>query len=143
MSTIATVANTLGILFIKLPHIPQTHHSTHGLISMKFTGVLLALAAFCLPYVTANPTPAKCLSSTDANTLATNFGKLISNYSNKLANQTLTPDFVDYSESVNSLVDKAGTTPRALLGLTFASRAQFEKESAAQPSVPLQIKNVW
>ena len=84
-----------------------------------------------------------CLSSYDANTLATNFGILVTSYSQKLANQTLASDFIDYSESVNSLVDNGGSAPVALLGETFASRAAYESASASQPSVPFTVKNVW
>ena len=84
-----------------------------------------------------------CLTSTDATTLATNFGQLVSGYSEKLANQTLAPNFQDYSESVNSLIDNGGTAPVALLGQTFASRAAFEALSAQQPAVPFALKNVW
>lgn len=86
---------------------------------------------------------AVCLTNHDANTLATNFGKLISAYSEKLANQTLTCDFLDYSESVNSIIDGGGNSPVALLGPTFASRADYEALSSQQPSVPFQVKNVW
>ncbi|KAK5132198.1 hypothetical protein LTR08_009322 [Meristemomyces frigidus] len=99
------------------------------------SATLLALASLA----TANP----CLTYNDANTLATNFGKLISAYSNKLANQTLTPGFVDYSESVNSLIDNGGTGPTPLLGATFTSRAKFEAGSAPQPAVPFTVKNLW
>ncbi|KAK3675350.1 hypothetical protein LTR78_004860 [Recurvomyces mirabilis] len=86
---------------------------------------------------------AQCLLQSDANTLATNFGKLVSNYSEALANKTLAPDFIDYSESVNTLIDNGGDTPVPLLSQTFSSRAAFEKASAAQPSVPFAVKNVW
>jgi hypothetical protein len=55
--------------------------------------------------------------------------------------QTLTPDFIDYSESVNTLINSGGSAPQSLLGKTFTSRADFEKGSAAQPAVPFTIKN--
>ncbi|KAK0269899.1 hypothetical protein LTR35_014576 [Friedmanniomyces endolithicus] len=98
-----------------------------------------ALLALCLPFATAKP----CLSQSDVNTLSTHFGDLVSAYSQKLANQTLTVNFVDYSESIITLMDSAGTTPKALLGMAFTSRANFEAESSAQPSVPFQVQNTW
>ncbi len=101
--------------------------------------VLPALLALCLPLATARP----CLSQSDVNTLTTHFGDLVSAYSQKLANQTLTVNFVDYSESIVTLMDSAGTTPKALLGMAFTSRANFEAESSAQPSVPFQVQDTW
>ncbi|KAK0945811.1 hypothetical protein LTR29_002667 [Friedmanniomyces endolithicus] len=101
--------------------------------------VVPALLALCLPFATARP----CLSQSDVNTLTTHFGDLVSAYSQKLANQTLTVDFVDYSESIITLMDGAGTTPKALLGMAFTSRANFEAQSSAQPSVPFQVQNTW
>ncbi|TKA56739.1 hypothetical protein B0A55_12387 [Friedmanniomyces simplex] len=97
------------------------------------------MVALCLPFATAKV----CLSQSDVTTLSTHFGDLVSGYTQKLANQTLTTDFMDYSESINTLIDSAGTTPNALLGLTFTSRASFETLSAAQPSVPFQVQNTW
>ncbi|KAK1820744.1 hypothetical protein LTR12_004770 [Friedmanniomyces endolithicus] len=101
--------------------------------------IISPLAASILPIGSS----ALCLLPSDAKTLSTNFGKLISNYSNKLANETLTPNFVDHSESVNTLIDSGGSAPQALLGNTFSSRAQFEAASAAQPAEPFTLKNMW
>ena len=101
----------------------------------------LTASADLISTITSLLTP--CLTSYDANTLSTNFGRIVTTYSEKLANQTLAPNFLDYSESVNSLIDNGGTAPVALLGPTFSSRAQFEALSAQQPSVPFEVKNVW
>ena len=101
----------------------------------------LTASADVISTVTSLLTP--CLTSSDANTLATNFGLLVSNYSGKLANQTLASNFQDYSESVNTLIDGGGSAPVALLGATFSNRAQFEALSAQQPSVPFALQNVW
>ncbi|KAK5125785.1 hypothetical protein LTR85_012061 [Meristemomyces frigidus] len=98
---------------------------------------LVALAALAFPSVNA------CLTYHDASTLATNFGLLVSSYSQKLANETLAPDFIDYSESVNTLIDGGGDAPVALLGETFSSRAAYESASATQPSVPFAVQNIW
>jgi len=121
----------------------QQHHSSLPPVKMLFStqkaAGFLAFAALTLPQVYAN-----CLSYYDANTLATNFGKLISSYSGTLANQTLSANFqYDYSESVNTLIDNGGTAPQALLDPTFTSRAGFESASADQPSVPFAVQDIW
>nr|POE90374.1 hypothetical protein CFP56_71099 [Quercus suber] len=105
---------------------------------MHFSKVLAAVAALSVPLASAT-----CLTNYEANLLAKNFGLLISDYSNSLANETLAPNFQDYSESVNTLIDSAGSSPVPLLGPTFQSRADFETGSAAQPPVPFTVKNVW
>ncbi|KAK4553268.1 hypothetical protein LTR86_009568 [Recurvomyces mirabilis] len=98
-----------------------------------------------LPWTTlANPTPvSQCIPTPSASTLATNFGKLISAYSDKLANATLAPNFRDFSESVNTLIDNGGSTPKNLLSATFTSRSDFEAASAGQPAEPFEIKELW
>lgn len=60
-----------------------------------------------------------------------------------LADQTLASNYVDYSESVNSLIDNGGSAPVGLLSAIFSSRAQFESASSQQPAVPFTIKNTW
>lgn len=46
-----------------------------------------------------------CLTKARAQAVATNFGNLIANYTVTLANKALTSDFVDYSDSVSTLID--------------------------------------
>ncbi|KAF2772191.1 hypothetical protein EJ03DRAFT_348992 [Teratosphaeria nubilosa] len=84
-----------------------------------------------------------CLTYNDANQLATNFGKLVSNYNSELANQTLAPNFQDYSESVNSLMASGGGSHDSLLNATFSSRSAFETASSATSAEPFTLKNVW
>ena len=45
------------------------------------------------------------MSDSDAQTVATNFGLLLTNYSDAFANETLTVDFTDYTDSVIELID--------------------------------------
>ncbi|RMY93028.1 hypothetical protein D0861_02171 [Hortaea werneckii] len=93
-----------------------------------------------------------CLDDNAAGTLATNFGLLISNYSNELADKTIYPDFVDYSgnaaicprePSVNTLINSGGNAPMPLLNPTFSSREEFKIASAMQPPVPFEVQNIW
>lgn len=47
----------------------------------------------------------QCMSASEAQQVATNFGLLLSNYSDKLANEALAANYEDYTESVASLID--------------------------------------
>ncbi|KAK6432708.1 hypothetical protein LTR95_011119 [Oleoguttula sp. CCFEE 5521] len=86
----------------------------------------------------------QCLSDDCANTVANNFKSLISDYSNGLADSVLTTDYVDYSDSVNELINNGCATGHAPLGTaTFSSRSQFEAGQGGQPNIPFEILNVW
>jgi hypothetical protein len=50
------------------------------------------------------------MSDNDATKVANNFKTLIDNYSDSLANASLTKDFVDYSDSVGELINGGCTT---------------------------------
>jgi hypothetical protein len=53
-----------------------------------------------------NPTRStECMSDDDAQQVADNFKELIAAYSDELADSVLTEDFVDYSDSVNELIN--------------------------------------
>jgi len=55
-------------------------------------------------------TTSNCMSDSDAQTVANNFKTLIASYSDSFANQTLTTDFEDYSDSVDELINGGCTT---------------------------------
>lgn len=82
---------------------------------MRFILALSALAATTLAapwpswgvnrgYKEARTT-SNCMSDSDAKKVANNFKTLIAAYSDSFANQTLTVDFVDYSDSVSELIN--------------------------------------
>jgi beta-mannanase len=52
-----------------------------------------------------NKATSKCMSDSEAKKVANNFKTLIDEYSDKLANATLTEDFIDYSDSVGELIN--------------------------------------
>jgi len=54
-------------------------------------------------------TTSNCMSDSDASKVANNFKTLIASYSDAFADQTLTTDFVDYSDSVIELINGACT----------------------------------
>ena len=73
-----------------------------------FTSTITALATslFFAPSLADSKTGnAPCLNATTAQTVATHFGSLISNYSNASADAYLTSDFTDYSDSVIELMN--------------------------------------
>jgi len=106
-----------------------------------------------------------CMSQADATQVADNFQALIANYSDELANASLTVDFEDYSASVSSLIDAGCTGPQPVRSLsprqnhpvinmdtdiapqlntaTFNSRAEFEAAQGAQPPIPFERLNLW
>lgn len=88
-------------------------------------------------------TSAACLCDDEANNIANAFGSLVSNYNNATANGLFVDDFVDYSESINSLKNGGCAGPIDLLSEAFTSKSDFETQSAAQPPVPFEVQNVW
>ncbi|KAI6807116.1 hypothetical protein KC332_g11500 [Hortaea werneckii] len=88
-----------------------------------------------------------CLSNREAQQVATNYGLLISNYSDELANAVLSPDFTDYSESVNTLINSCPQGSAAislpLLAPTFSNRTQFEIGQGQQPLINFNQLNIW
>lgn len=86
---------------------------------------------------------AACMCDDEANDIAAAFGSLVSGYDNYTANQLFTSDFIDYSESINSLKNGGCEGPIDLMDKAFVSKADFETQSAAQLPVPFEVQNVW
>jgi len=84
-----------------------------------------------------------CQSLADATQVADNFQNLIANYSDALANASLTVGFEDYSASVTSLIDNGCTGPQPLDAVTFDGRAAFEAGQGSQPAIPFERLNLW
>jgi len=90
-----------------------------------------------------------CLSRHDAQVVATNYGTLIATYTTALAEVALSPDFTDYSESVNTLIDECpqGAAAEAitipLLSPSFTNRTQFEIGQGQQPAINFNQLNIW
>lgn len=55
-----------------------------------------------------------CMSSSEAMQVANNFQSLITNYTDELANATLTLGFIDYSDSVTELINGGCNGPQAV-----------------------------
>lgn len=88
-----------------------------------------------------------CMTAAEALTLATDYGTLIANYTKTLANEVLTKDFHDYSESVNTLINQCPTGDTAafvpLLGATFTSRKAFEAGQGSQAAINFNMLEHW
>lgn len=85
-----------------------------------------------------------CMSEADAQQVVDNYAQLISAYTVAGANAALTEDFVDYSESVNSLINTCPQGSAAitlpLLSPTFSNRTQFEAGQGQQ--APINFKQL-
>ena len=79
---------------------------------------LLAASVFAAPEASLGKRlatrGAKCMSSSDAQQVATNFKDLIATYSDALADSSLTVNFHDYSDSVNELINSGCSGPQAV-----------------------------
>nr|OQO18866.1 hypothetical protein B0A51_14532 [Rachicladosporium sp. CCFEE 5018] len=84
-----------------------------------------------------------CLTSSKANEIAQTFGGIIQTYNNDVANALFAEDFTDYSGSIQSLKNGGCLAPFNLTATAFATKQQFQTESAGQPSVPFKIEDVW
>ncbi|KXL48285.1 hypothetical protein M433DRAFT_138071 [Acidomyces richmondensis BFW] len=90
-----------------------------------------------------------CLTDADAQQVATNYANLIQlvNGWEEIANTALSPNFVDYSESVNTLIDTCPQGSAAitlpLLNPTFSNRTQFELGQGQQQPINFQQLNIW
>jgi len=108
---------------------------------------LLAASVFAAPEASLGKRlatrGAKCMSSSDAQQVATNFKNLIADYSDELADSSLTKNFHDYSDSVNELINSGCSGPQALGSATFTSLAAFKAGQSQQPAIPFEQLNIW
>ena len=86
---------------------------------------------------------AQCLTKAEGEEAADVFRLLIQEYSDELALEWLTEDFVDWSSSVNGIINGGGDTPKPLDQPTFASRQEFMDGQGSQPEIPFETLGVW
>jgi hypothetical protein len=84
-----------------------------------------------------------CLTKTQADSGAEIFRQLIQNYTNTLALEALTEDFVDYSSAVNIIRNKGNEGPVQVNGISFNGRDQFMSAQGSQPQIPFDTLNVF
>ncbi|KAF1818061.1 uncharacterized protein K489DRAFT_298998, partial [Dissoconium aciculare CBS 342.82] len=86
---------------------------------------------------------ARCLTQTNAQAGAEIFRQLIQNYTNTLALEALTDDFVDYSSAVNLIRNRGNEGPIKVNGVSFDGRPQFMAAQGSQPQIPFDTLNVF
>ncbi|KAK5166262.1 uncharacterized protein LTR77_008523 [Saxophila tyrrhenica] len=85
-----------------------------------------------------------CMGRLDAKKIANNFRDLINlEFNTTLARVSMTPNFHDYSDGVNELVNAGCPGPNTLGEATFSSREEFIMGQSTQPPIPFQILNLW
>jgi len=107
---------------------------------MRSFGAILASASLFAAGVFAG---SRCMNKAEAQQVATNFGDLLTNYTESLANASLTSNYHDYTDSVIELINSGCTTPVTLGSATFSSRASFEAGQSGQGAIPYEQLNIW
>merc|ERR1712029_377783 len=85
----------------------------------------------------------ECLTDEEAENMADVFRQLIQSYSDELAMNALTEDFVDYASVVNSLMNRGAQFPKNITGPTFDGRQAFMDGQGSQPEIPFETLNVF
>jgi hypothetical protein len=86
---------------------------------------------------------ATCLTASQATAGAEIFRQLIRNYTNTLALEALTDDFIDYSSAVNIIRNGGNEGPIPVNGVSFDGRQQFMSAQGSQPQIPFDTLNVF
>jgi hypothetical protein len=89
-----------------------------------------------------NPKP-QCLTDEDAEEGADIFRQLIQEYSDELALEALTEDFVDWTSAVNIIRNRGNEGPIVVNGISFGSRQEFMDAQGSQPQIPFDTLQVF
>jgi len=88
-----------------------------------------------------------CLTNSEAQTVANNFRKTIAEtFDVAFVKRTFAKTFVDYSDSVNELINGGCPDPNEIVELgspTFSSRKAFIQGQSGQAPIAFNILNVW
>ncbi|KAK1058751.1 hypothetical protein LTR74_013143 [Friedmanniomyces endolithicus] len=113
---------------------------------------VLALGALARPSMEKRGGYGYCLDRNEAQLVATNYGQLIASYTKAQADATLSADFTDFSESVNSLIVgcpqgsaalQAAAAQLPLLSASFNNLNQFENGQGQQAPINFYQLNMW
>ncbi|KAK3709288.1 hypothetical protein LTR37_011026 [Vermiconidia calcicola] len=100
-----------------------------------------------LPSLTAAlPYPyGSCMTRADAERVAKNFEVLQDETFNQtLAEEAVSPEFIDYNDSINTLINQGCPIgPKPLGSPTFASRAEYFAAAQNQQPTPYDTLNLW
>lgn len=94
-------------------------------------------------YNGGNDCARNCITDQQADQGAEIFRQLIQNYTETLALSALTPDFEDYTSSVNIIRNRGNKGPIQVNGISFTSREDFMNAQGSQPQIPFDTLNVW
>ena len=92
--------------------------------AFAFAAGLFAVSAIAAPATKKEPCDddaPPCMTYDQASVVANNFRESIVNYSNASTIEHFTVDFVDYSSSVNTLIDNGCTTPQPVCSILHLS----------------------
>lgn len=89
------------------------------------------------------PTNSTCLTDEQAAAGAEIFRRLIQDYSDELALDALTEDFVDYSSAVNIIRNRGNEGPFVVNEISFNGRAAFMAAQGSQPEIPFDTLNTF
>ena len=89
------------------------------------------------------PTPSSCLTDEQAAAGADIFRRLIQDYSDELALEALTEDFIDYSSAVNIIRNRGNEGPFVVNAISFDGRAAFMAAQGSQPEIPFDTLNTF
>ena len=85
----------------------------------------------------------KCMTESDAETVAGMFQSIIRGYTIQQAMEALTDDFIDYSSAVSTIINKGAAVPKDLTQPIFTSRAEFMEGHGKQKPIPFETLDVW
>ncbi|KAI6844417.1 hypothetical protein KC332_g3692 [Hortaea werneckii] len=138
------------------------HHGRPGRMVKHTGGATMNFPATCTAVVTSvqtatvtetatyAPEPTEidadyeeCVTDEEAENMADVFRQLIQDYSDELALNALTEDFVDYASVVNSLMNRGAQYPKNITGPTFDGRQEFMDGQGSQPKIPFTTLNVF
>merc|ERR1712115_530333 len=138
------------------------HHGRPGRMAKHTGGATMNFPATCTAVVTSvqtatvtetatyAPEPTgidadydECVTDEEAENMADVFRQLIQDYSDELALNALTEDFVDYASVVNSLMNRGAQYPKNITGPTFDGRQAFMDGQGSQPKIPFTTLNVF
>ncbi|KAF7185905.1 hypothetical protein HII31_12778 [Pseudocercospora fuligena] len=88
------------------------------------------------------PEPSTCLTEAQAEDAAEIFQSLIRAYTDELALEALTEDFIDYSSAVNIIRNRGNDAPFVVNEATFVGRAAFMAAQGAQPLIPFDLLGI-
>lgn len=110
------------------------------------TGIVCNLWLAGLSLAEPQPSRSYCLRTEDAHRIATNYGSLISGFSDTVAKNVLSPEFTMYSTSTQDVIERCNTEkPFTTARLTplFSGRNEFIRDQGAQAPLPYEQLNLW